>query len=330
MPVWHWVTVAFSERRVSSSGIGPADGDPAADHDHVRAVDLHAVVAQQLDDAVRGAGQRPGLVQHQPAEVRRVQAVGVLGRVDQLQHPVGVDALGQRELDDVAGAGRVLVELADRRLDLLLGGGGGQIAADGGDADLGAVAVLARDVPLAAGVVADQQGAQAGLDTLWPSAPPRARSRSDLIAAAVALPSRIWAVMAPSSRMTAPAFQSGPRRWLLARAGRRRSTDRTIGRVARGRRPRSVRPRPSTTARSVEEVPGAGEVHGHAGRSAAASTTSSSRTEPPGCTTALTPASVSTSRPSGNGKKASEAAYAPARALGTGALRPRASPSRPG
>lgn len=32
--------------------------------------------------------------------------------------------------------------------------------------------------------------------------------RSDLISAAVALPSRIWAVMTPSSRMTGPLFQS--------------------------------------------------------------------------------------------------------------------------
>ncbi len=40
----------------------------------------------------------------------------------------------------------------------------------------------------------------------------------------------------------------------------------------------------------------------------AASTTWSSRTEPPGWTTAFTPASVRISRPSGNGKNASEAA----------------------
>src|SRR5699024_5832420 len=44
----------------------------------------------------------------------------------------------------------------------------------------------------------------------------------------------------------------------------------------------------------------------------AASITGSSRTEPPGWTTARTPASVSTSSPSGNGKNASDAATAPA------------------
>ena len=44
----------------------------------------------------------------------------------------------------------------------------------------------------------------------------------------------------------------------------------------------------------------------------AAATTSSSRTDPPGWTTARTPASSSTCRPSGKGKKASEAATDPA------------------
>src|SRR5690606_23911212 len=44
----------------------------------------------------------------------------------------------------------------------------------------------------------------------------------------------------------------------------------------------------------------------------AAATTSSSRTEPPGCTTAETPASISTCRPSANGKNASDAATLPA------------------
>src|SRR5205823_14389644 len=44
----------------------------------------------------------------------------------------------------------------------------------------------------------------------------------------------------------------------------------------------------------------------------AAAMVSSSRTEPPGWTTARTPASASTMNPSGNGKYASDAATAPA------------------
>ena len=143
-----------------------ADGDTAADDHDLGALDLDAVAAQQGEDAVRGAGQRGRLVQDEAAEVHRVQAVRVLVRVHQFQDAVLVDALGQRQLDDVAGAGGVLVELADDRLDLLLGGGVGQFALDGGDADLGAVAVLAGDVLLAAGVVADEDRAEAGRDAL--------------------------------------------------------------------------------------------------------------------------------------------------------------------
>ncbi len=45
--------------------------------------------------------------------------------------------------------------------------------------------------------------------------------------------------------------------------------------------------------------------------SSAAATSSSSLRDPPGSTTAVTPAAASTSRPSRNGKKASDAATAP-------------------
>jgi len=111
-------------------------------------------------------------------------------------------------LDDVAGAGRVLVEFPYDRLDLPPGWRWRQFALDGRDAHLRAVPVLACDVLLAAGVVPDQDRAEAGVTPFSFSAATRA-VRSDLIAAAVALPSRIWAVMGPSSRMTGPRFQSG-------------------------------------------------------------------------------------------------------------------------
>ncbi len=44
---------------------------------------------------------------------------------------------------------------------------------------------------------------------------------------------------------------------------------------------------------------------------AAAEVTTSSRTDPPGCTIAVTPAATNVSSPSGNGKNASDAATAP-------------------
>ena len=94
VPVWHSVTVAFSERRVSSRPSGRPTVMPRPTHDDLGAGDLHVVAAQQLDDAVGRARQRRGVAEHQPAEVGRVQAVGVLGRVDQPEDPVLVEAPG--------------------------------------------------------------------------------------------------------------------------------------------------------------------------------------------------------------------------------------------
>jgi hypothetical protein len=143
----------------------PAHRDAPAEHADLGAGQVDTVAGQQLHDAARGARQRRGDrgvdVEHQPAEVGRVQAVRVLGRVDQLQHPVGVQPLRQRQLHDVAGAGGVGVQREHRLLDLLLAGRGGQVDADRGDADLGAVPVLHRDVGGAARVVTDQDGSQA-------------------------------------------------------------------------------------------------------------------------------------------------------------------------
>ena len=81
--------------------------------------------------------------EHEPAEVGRVQAVGVLVGVDELEHRVLVDARGQRQLHDVAGDRGVGVEVGDRRAHLGLGCRGRQVDPDRLDADLGAVAVLA-------------------------------------------------------------------------------------------------------------------------------------------------------------------------------------------
>jgi hypothetical protein len=95
-----------------------------------------------------------------------VQAVRVLGLVHPLQHAELVEALGQRQLDDVGVAGRVGVELRDGRLDLLLRRVLRQAAVDRADAHLGAVAVLHRHVGVRAGIVADQDRAEAWHDAV--------------------------------------------------------------------------------------------------------------------------------------------------------------------
>ena len=85
-----------------------------------------------------------------------MQSVGVLGGVDELDRPVGVEVLGQRELDDEPRAGRILVELADPILEERLVDVGRKVRPDRRDADLLAVAMLAGDIGLAARILADQ------------------------------------------------------------------------------------------------------------------------------------------------------------------------------
>ena len=91
-----------------------------------------------------------------------MQTVGVLGRIDGLEDGVGVDMGRQRQLDDVTGAGVVLVELVDDGQQLVLRHRLRQITPDRVDAHLGAVAVLAGDVPFRSRVLPHQNGAEAG------------------------------------------------------------------------------------------------------------------------------------------------------------------------
>ena len=144
----------------------PADRGAAADDADLGPAQRYAVAAQQLDDAAWRAGQRRRLAQHQLAQVDRVQAVGVLAGVDQPEGPVVVQATGERQLHDVAGAGRVGVQPGDLGVQLGLADRCRQLDLERGDAHLGAVAVLAGDVRLAARVVPDQHGAQPRRDAL--------------------------------------------------------------------------------------------------------------------------------------------------------------------
>ena len=107
-------------------------------------------------------GQRAGRAQHQAAEVHRVQAVDVLGRVDRQQGLLLVEARGQRELHQEGADGGVGVEAGDRRRATSAWVAvGRQVLAHRVHADAGAVLVLQGDVALARHVVAHEHGAQA-------------------------------------------------------------------------------------------------------------------------------------------------------------------------
>ena len=143
------------------------DGDAAADHADLGAVELDVVRAQELDDAARRAGQRRVGHVHEPAEVDRVQAVGVLGRVDELDGAVarrGDCGSGSWTMKPVQAGSSLRSVIRSSRNSWVMSAG--WCVLDRGDSDLVAVAVLARDVRLAAGVVADQDGAESGRDAV--------------------------------------------------------------------------------------------------------------------------------------------------------------------
>ena len=133
----------------------PPDGHATPHHNNLRTIQFNAVTTQQVDRAVRGARQRGRLIENELAQVHRVQAIGVLLWVDEPEDAVLVEVLRQRQLHDVAGARRVLVEVANYGLEVFLSGVRRQVAPDGGDTDLLAIAVLHLDVGVGPRVVAD-------------------------------------------------------------------------------------------------------------------------------------------------------------------------------
>ena len=117
-----------------------------------------------------------------------MQTVGILRRVDALQGGVLIKVPRQRQLHDVAGAVRVGVEFVDGLIETLLADVGGQVPSDRSDTDLGAIRVLAAHVGLRAGIVTDQDRAQARRCTgRGQRGDPRGEVDEDLVAGELAV-----------------------------------------------------------------------------------------------------------------------------------------------
>ena len=76
---------------------GTADRDATPQHAHLLAMQAHAVMVEQLNHTTGRArqwrGQGSARMQHEFAEIERVHAIGVLGRVDRIDDGIGVNAL---------------------------------------------------------------------------------------------------------------------------------------------------------------------------------------------------------------------------------------------
>ena len=121
-----------------------------------------AVPAQRLDDPGGGAGDEAGLVEPEPADVHRVEAVDVLRRIDPVEDVARRQAGRQWHLDENAVDPRVGVQLVEERQEVGGGGRRRQDVAEAGKAGLGAGAGLRSDVDPRCRVVADQNDGEAG------------------------------------------------------------------------------------------------------------------------------------------------------------------------
>ena len=90
-----------------------ADQIGAADDNRVQATQFTQLIAQQHQTAERGAGGQRRFADAQSAGVDHGQAVDVLVWIDAIDHPVRIDLLGQRQLDQNTMHFRILVQALD-------------------------------------------------------------------------------------------------------------------------------------------------------------------------------------------------------------------------
>ncbi|MCY1431460.1 hypothetical protein D9M71_474280 [compost metagenome] len=90
-----------------------------------------------------------------------MEAVHILVRANALEQQRGVQVCRQRQLQQDAVDGRVVIEAVDQLGQGLLRGFAGQVERLRNEADLFAVLALVRDIDLGGGVGADQDHCQA-------------------------------------------------------------------------------------------------------------------------------------------------------------------------
>ena len=138
----------------------------APDHDGPRPGDLDAVLVEQPHHAERGGGDERRPAQVEQAGVGGMESVDVLRRVERLDRHRLVEVLRQRRLDEDAVDRVVVVQLLDHRDQLLLRDVRRKPPVVGADPDLLRRLVLAADVDVRRGIVADEHGCEADVAEL--------------------------------------------------------------------------------------------------------------------------------------------------------------------
>ena len=188
---WQMVTVACSCSSSMATGLPTMSLRPTTTAR--LSGDRDAVPLQQLDDAGRRAGARPGQARHQIADVAGMEAIHVLGGRDRQQNALGIDLrrqgkLHQDAIDIVAG-----IQALDDVQQFGGGDGIGRSEGFGMDSEILAGLDLVADVDLGSGVVPGQHDRQRGGRPSAASAAMRGAS-SLLISSRTRFPSRIWGI----------------------------------------------------------------------------------------------------------------------------------------
>ena len=158
MREWQTVTVAFRPSSRLASG-RPTSFDRADDH-CLGPGEFGPGPVEQLDHPGRGAGHHSGGATCEQAGADRTEAVDVLGRVDRGDHPVGIDVIGNRQLNQDSVDRVVGAEVRDQIEQLRLGGLAGKSVMDRLHAGLFAGTVLVGDVDLGGRIVTDDDGGE--------------------------------------------------------------------------------------------------------------------------------------------------------------------------
>ena len=90
-----------------------------------------------------------------------MKAIDILDRIDSEDHPVHVNLLRRRLLDESRAHQLIAVEPLDQREELLGGGRRRQPVIFGLDANVAGVALFQRHVGRRGGIIADQHGGKA-------------------------------------------------------------------------------------------------------------------------------------------------------------------------
>ena len=139
---------------------GLANDVAASENDGVGALDLDIVAAQDFHAAGRSASDESRATADEAAEIHRMKAVHVFGRIDGFKDALGVYLWRKRKLHEDAVHIVVAIQVFDNGEQVQSRGGSGRREERAGEADFFACGDLAFDIKLRSGVFSHENGSK--------------------------------------------------------------------------------------------------------------------------------------------------------------------------